>query len=342
MRENVMQLSLDEFMYYGKTKEEVNDLKLEWYNANCLHKKMICYYDRSLDDLNKPGSKLRVCDIARYGSLTVREWWNVFTITSDKIVGKNGYWLCEAVKFKLDKNNNIICIAKPVKRINDDYMSDSIYYLSYNKQVSWWFIICNSLEFWRIYRFSYPVDPTKFRMGLNFTELRNVMYKDKYVSIEEIAKDLLNRYISETTDDIIDKVAINLTRTTHYEADIIGLADHITGYNDVHYNLYEYDKSYPLLVKKLPPFVTETSHVRAAYQINSYLTRQLEAYNNFVNDGKIEDTVSQQDETELAKAEIALAYREYIKLYEKSKTKKSSKSKLEELMLYHPLLKVIE
>ena len=66
MRENVTQLSLDEFMYYGKTIEEVNDRKLEWYNANCLHKKMICYYDKSLDDSNKPGSKLKVCDIGIY------------------------------------------------------------------------------------------------------------------------------------------------------------------------------------------------------------------------------------------------------------------------------------
>lgn len=343
MRENVTQLSLDEFMYYGKTVEEVNDCKLEWYNANCLHKKMICYYDKSLDDSNKPGSRLKVCDIGIYELLvTERRWWNVFTITSDKIIGRNGYWLCEAVKFKLDKNNNIICIAKPVKRINDDYMSDNIYYLSYNKQVGWWFIMKNSLEFWSIYKFSYPIDFTKFGMGLNFTELRNVMYKNKDISIEEMAKDVLNRYISESTDDILDKVAINLTCSSHYETDVICLADYITGYNDVSYNLYEYDKLYPLLVKKLWVSVTEINHVRAAYQVNSYLVRQIEAYNNFVNAGKIEDTVSQQDEAELTKAEIVLAYREYIKLYEKSKTKKSSKFKLEELMVSHPLLKVIK
>jgi hypothetical protein len=156
-------------------------------------------------------------------SLTKDGWWDTFAISIQPC--KKGFYLCNIMKFKLDKNDYLNMIVKPSKFLGENIDEDS---------AAWEYLFYSG-------KFSKEYKGSQRRERFNTTNL----YKLYNKSLEESEYDSIEIFIFDSF--IIGYITLDdIANALNEKYEIEKLAE------DINKNIEKYSEEYPLLIKKLP------------------------------------------------------------------------------------------
>lgn len=316
-REYMLKQDFGNWLFYAESKLKLPESKaaVMWYNENHTGKKLFC---RSLGmNDNKPGTRMFLENTANLykPDINIKSWWNTFTLCRDKV--KQGLYLAEVVRYRLDKNDNLICEVKVIKMITDEMFDTLFIGGSYKNSVTW-LMLTASEAFIKEYAFSVGL----LKRAPNFKELKKHFPNFEGLTQTEIANKVLNMYISgkmSTKDDVI-AMKTCLERPSEFEELSIDIARalHIGKVHEF------YGEKYPLFAQKVGHNVNT---VGIGYidelTVREYLNRQLDYYKELVNTEEIQPV----GDDILDKVEAVLNYRNQLKEAEKAKRKEQRKMK---------------
>lgn len=326
IRENAKGMHPGRWMDYALNDLDLleNEAMLIWNEENNLGKKCFC---ECRGDEDKPGSRMFMREVTDRFSDSSKKfgWWDTFTYSREKV--EPGYYVCEIVRFRRDKNGYVNAEVKALKKIDSDVFDNVVDGLTcVPTNSAWWLLVIAS----RSFAWDYNNCTVSLNKAPNYDYLVEQHPEFSGVGVAKVGEIALQMWI----DGKLDVVEIRrcLDMPTEFEE----LCMEVTNASMKGTVMELYGEKYPLFASKVGAntekgiqltvlnLVVYGDSVTSIHEkVKDYINRQLKYYNDLIANASIEPVSGSY----LDRVEAALEYRKSLKDAEKAERKKKRKEK---------------
>lgn len=309
-KEYMLSRTLNNWLLFAEMSEGIptNEATVMWNNHHNVGKYLIC--ESREDDSTR--LFIRNVTHALVDAYKKEGWWNTFTVTKTKT--PKGLWLSKVIEYRLDRNGFLNLEVETIMPVDNVKFHNLFSFKSDNgtwNGIGWWLMMVKSNIFLKEYDF-----PIYSFHEPNYDALIERFPEASGLRQDEIGKVMLFKYLrNETTLEEIEEC---LNKHTDWEELVINVQKAVANHTlDI---LYGYQ--YPIFAEKVSINVIKDGMISIT-DVDSYLKRQLEYYNQLVNNQKIEPV----DGGWLNMIEAALQYRKSLNDIKKEMKKAARKEK---------------